>query len=165
MLRRGVILSDLAIIYFTKTGNTKKMAQAIKEGAESKIAKLDLLDINSTDPEKLLDYQAIIVGSPTQYGKLAAPMNEFLLKTGEFKEKMQGKVGGIFTTYGVNIEGAEITVITVVQILLENGMIVPGYNTNNPFGQIVAGAPDDKVLNECNNYGKYMALLTSKLIS
>ncbi len=157
----------VTIIFFSKTGNIKKMAEAIGAGLKNESEKSNHIDVNITDIDKvqtetLVSSNCIIAGAPIHYGKLATPMENFLKESFLNSEVHRGKIGSCFTSYGVDIEGSEIAILTMVQIFLEHGMLVPGFG-DGPLGQFVAGALDEQVLANCNDFGKNIADLTKRL--
>ena len=62
--------------YYSRTGNTKKMAEAIASGVEKEGLNVDVKKVDDIKPADLLDYHAIIFGSPTYYGLMAAEMKK-----------------------------------------------------------------------------------------
>ena len=109
-------MAKLLVVYYSKTGNTKDMAQAVGEGAKNAGADVDVMGVGEIDdPTKLVDYDGIIVGSPTYYGILAAPMKEFLDESIKVHGKLEGKVGGAFSSCGIEGGGSESTVLSILQ--------------------------------------------------
>ncbi|UMZ74150.1 flavodoxin family protein [Natranaerofaba carboxydovora] len=163
-------MANYLILFYTKSGNTKKMANAIYEGIKNTELgasdfNLDLYNIsdNNIVMHELENYDCIIVGAPIHYGKLASPMNDFLESSFENNISLEDKIGGCFTSYGVDIQGAELAILSLVQFFLEQGMIVPGINKEEAFGQIIAGTPDDEILSKCREYGQKIAHLTKSI--
>jgi NAD(P)H dehydrogenase (quinone) len=79
-------------------------------------------------PEELVDYDAIIFGTPTRFGNMAAQMKNFLDQTGSLwlTGKLIGKVGSIFTSAATQRGGHETTILASLPILLHHGMIIVG---------------------------------------
>ena len=108
---------EILIIYDSKTGNTKMMAELVKQGAEKEGVKVRLKKVEDTNPEELLDVQGVIIGSPTYYGLLTAKIKQFLDASVEYHGKLDGKVGAAFASSGVLGGGSETTVISILQCL------------------------------------------------
>ncbi len=71
-------MARILIVYYSQSGNTKKMAEVVAEGIKQEAVEADLKDVKSVEPEELLKYQGIIVGSPTYYGTMAYQLKELL---------------------------------------------------------------------------------------
>ena len=104
-----------------------------------------------------MDYDAIILGTPTRFGNMAAQMKNFLDQTGSlwFTGKLIGKVGSIFTSAATQHGGHETTILASLPVLLHHGMIVVGlpYSAQgqmrldeltggSPYGASTVAAPD-----------------------
>jgi NAD(P)H dehydrogenase (quinone) len=77
---------------------------------------------------ELVDYDAIMIGTPTRYGNMASQMKNFLDQTGAlwFEDKLVGKVGSVFTSTGSQHGGQETTIQSTHTVLLHLGMIIVG---------------------------------------
>ena len=71
-------MAKLLIAYYSKSGNTKKMASLVEEGARDAGASVQVSEAEEVSIDALPNYDAIILGSPTYYGDMAAPMKKFL---------------------------------------------------------------------------------------
>ncbi len=157
-------MAKILVLYYSKTGNTEKMAQAVEEGVkgaggEAVISKVK--DIQ--DPGDLVNYDGIIVGSPTYYGILAAPMKDLLDKSIKVHGKLEGKAGGAFASCGIEGGGSESTVLSLLQALLVHGMVVPGFSKTGHYGPVATGEPDERALSECRQLGERVASLADKI--
>ena len=78
--------------------------------------------------EELADYDAIIFGTPTRFGNMAAPMRAFLDRTGQLwvADALVGKVGSVFTSSATQHGGQESTILTFYPTLLHHGMVIVG---------------------------------------
>ncbi len=87
-------------------------------------------------PEELGDYDAIIFGSPTRFGNMAAQMRNFLDQTGGlwFEGKLVGKLGSVFTSTASQHGGQETTITSFHTTLLHHGMVVVGVPYAIPQG-------------------------------
>ena len=153
----------MLVCYYSRSGNTKRMAELIAEGIEKEGVEVDLKDVGEVDSEKLLDYEGIILGSPTYYGAPAAPIKTLIDDSVKYHGKLNGRVGGAFTS-SANVAGGNETVIMgLLQMLLIHGMIVKGDPKGSHYGPVAVGAPDERAEEECTTYGINMARLTKKL--
>lgn len=156
-------MAKVLIIYFSKTGNTKKMAELVGEGVKNEGLEVALQSVDQTTPEDLLNAQGIIIGSPTYFGTMAAAVKELLDKSVKYFGKMNGKVGAAFSTSGILGGGNETTVLDILKAFLIHGMIIQGETAGGHYGPVAIGAPDDKCRQECLALGKRVAALVKKL--
>lgn len=158
-------MPKILIIYHSRTGNTEKMAQFIYEGAKEENTDVEMKKIEDAKIEDLLKADAIIIGSPTYYGTLSAPVKKLLDDSVKYHGELQGKVGGAFTS-SANIGGGnETTILSILEGLLIHGMIIQGLSSGDHYGPVSIGRPDKRVEKQCREYGKKIAQLTTKIIS
>jgi len=157
-------MKKMVIIYYSRTGNTEEMAGFIAEGAsgrddiEVKVTGVDDFDVNS-----LTEYDCIVMGSPTYYGSMAGALKDLLDRTVKFHGQLDGRVGGAFAS-AANIGGGnETTVCDILNALLVHGMIVQGNPQGDHYGPVSIGKPDNRVKNQCRQYGERLAVLTGKV--
>jgi len=156
-------MAKMLVCYYSKSGNTKRMAEFIANGAKKEGVEVDLKDVEDTGCDELLGYDGIILGSPTYYGTCAAPIKELVDESVKHHGKLDGKVGGAFTSSGNLAGGNETTIINILQMLMIHGMIVKGNSKGGHYGPVAVGAPDDSAQEECMTYGRNMAKLTKRL--
>jgi len=119
-------MSKVLIVYFSKTGNTKKMAEKVAEGIKETGCEFILKSVEETKVDDLLEVDGIIVGSPTYFGLPAAEIKKLFDESIVHFGKLEGKVGGAFTS-SANIGGGnETTILSIYQMMLIHGMIVQG---------------------------------------
>ena len=98
-------------------------------------------------PNELADYDAIIIGAPTRYGRMPGQMAAFLDQTGGLwaKGALNGKVGGAFTSTATQHGGQETTLFSIITNLLHFGMTVVGlpysYQAQMTLDEIVGCSP------------------------
>lgn len=141
-------MSKVLVLYYSTHGHIETMAEAVAEGARSAGARVavkrvpELLppDVAArigakTDqraeiavPDELVDYDAIIIGTPTRFGRLSAQMANFLDQTSGLwaHGKLVGKVGGAFTSTASQHGGVETTLFSVLTSMMHHGMITVG---------------------------------------
>ena len=151
------------VIYYSKTGHTKKMAQAVAQGIRATKVSATLTEVAKAKIEDMLDADAVVLGSPCYYGTMAAEMKAFLDSSVKEHGKLAGKVGGAFSSAGMLGGGSETTVISLLEALLIHGMIVRGHAKIAHYGPVAIGDPDARALDECVKYGKGIGELTLKL--
>jgi NAD(P)H dehydrogenase (quinone) len=145
------------VIYYSRTGNTKRMAEKIAEGAGA-ICK----SVNEVTPKELLDYEAIVIGSPTQYGSMAWEVKKLLDDTAGLHNQLDGKVGGAFSSSGTVGGGSETTILDILHAMLIHGMIIQGEPKNDHYGITSVGFPSEETLNKCLRYGTRIAELCKR---
>jgi len=156
-------MPKVLITYYSRSGNTRKMAEAIFEGARSEGVVTELRKIKETTVDDLLAADAVIMGSPTYFGVMAAPCKALVDESVKYFKKMNGKVGGAFTSSGNIAGGNETTIMSILEAWLIHGMIIPGVCEGNHYGPVAIGEPHENDLEDCKNYGRLVAELTKKL--
>ncbi|NIP88772.1 MAG: flavodoxin family protein, partial [Gammaproteobacteria bacterium] len=101
-----------------------------------------------------LHADAIIMGSPTYYGTMAYQVKKLLDESVKHHGKLEGKVGGAFSSSGMLGGGNETTVRSIIDALLIHGMIVVGSARIAHYGPVAVGDPDAKAKKECQAYGE-----------
>jgi NAD(P)H dehydrogenase (quinone) len=198
-------MSKVLVLYYSMYGHIETMAEAIAEGArkvpgtEVTIKRVpDLvpeevarkagakLDQKApiASPQELPDYDAIIFGTPTRFGNMAAQMRNFLDQTGGLwaKGSLIGKVGSVFASTATQHGGQETTITSFHSTLLHQGMVIVGLpysasgltNMNEisggtPYGATtLAGAdgsrkPSANELDLARFQGEHVARIAAKL--
>lgn len=152
------------VVYDSKTGNTKKMAFAVAEGIrETKGVDANLKRAEETTNEDLLEADGIVVGSPTYYGQMSEKAKALFDRSVEIHGKLEGKVGGAFTSSGGIATGAETTIISILEAMLVHGMVIKGRARSGHYGSASVGEPKERDLESCRELGKMVAKLVLKL--
>ncbi len=199
-------MTKLLVIYYSTYGHVETLSSAIAEGARSvpnvevtvkrvpetmtpEVAKQYGAKLDQAapvaDPKELGNYDAIIFGTPTRFGNMAAQMRNFLDQTGSLwaKGALVGKVGSVFTSTGTG-GGNESTIMSFVNTLMHHGMVYVGLpyacpeladtsevKGGSPWGAAtIAGAdgsrqPSAKELAQARYQGQHVAKLAAKLSS
>lgn len=161
-------MTKVLVLYYSSYTHTETMAKAVAEGAgEVDGVEVTIKRVPETMPEdvaksagvvldqeapvaepgELADYDAIIFGTPTRFGNMAAQMRTFLDQTGPlwFEKKLVGKVGSVFCSTGSQHGGQETTLTSFHITLMHHGMIVVGlpytFEGNMEMGEISGGTP------------------------
>jgi NAD(P)H dehydrogenase (quinone) len=160
-------MAKVLVLYYSSYGHMETMARAIAEGARSAGATVDIKRVPETVPaemakaahfkldqsapvatiEDLPSYDAIIVGSPTRFGRIASQMASFLDQAGGLwmRGALHGKVGGAFTSTATQHGGQEVTLFSIITNLLHFGMTIVGlpysHQGQMTLDEIVGGSP------------------------
>jgi len=153
------------VCYYSRTGNTEKMAIKIAEALNKKGLPADLKKVESLGPDDLLSYDCIIIGSPTYYGTMAWPVKKLLDESVKHHGRLKGKVGGAFTSSGNLAGGNETTVLDILNALLIHGLIVQGDPQGDHYGPVAVGKPDARSYRSCERYAEKLAKLTLRLFN
>jgi len=154
------------IMYYSKSGNTKKLAMDIAKGVkEVEDVECILKSVSEVAKEDFVLSDGIIVGSPVYFGSMAAEVKEVLDRFVVVRKKMGDKIGAAFTTSGDESGGKETTLISIIQALLIYGMIIVGdpLDATGHYGVSCVGSPDRKTSKNAEKLGKRVALLVKKL--
>lgn len=156
-------MARILIVYYSSTGNTENMAEVIQKGAESEGVETVCKRVEETTADELLEYDAIIIGSPTYYGSMSWEIKKLLDESVKFHGKLQGKVGAAFTS-SANIGGGnETTIMDILKALLIHGMVIEGDANGDHYGPVSIGAPDKRSESQCRKLGQKVAKLAKKL--
>jgi flavorubredoxin len=139
-------MPKVLVIYYSRSGNTEKMANAVAEGAKS-IQNIDV-DLNyHIKPEELTNYDAVLVGAPTYRAEMPIDFKNLFEEASTKKINLKGKIGSAFGSYGWSGEAPQ----AVNEILkkFEMQVIEPPIRAKYK--------PDQQVLDACIDLGKRVA--------
>jgi NAD(P)H dehydrogenase (quinone) len=156
-------MSRVLIVYYSRSGNTKKMAELIKSGVEKEKVEVILKDVNSAKVGDLLEADAIIMGSPVYYGSMAAPLKQLLDDSVVNHGDLDGKIGGAFSSSANIAGGNETTILDILNAMLIHGMIIQGDPQGDHYGPVSIGKPEQRAEKECVRFGQRIAKLTKKV--
>ncbi len=160
-------MAKVLVLYYSSYGHIETMANAIAEGARSAGATVDVKRVPETAPEavakaahfkldqaapiaridELADYDAIIVGTGTRFGRLSSQMASFLDQAGGLwmRGALHGKVGAAFASSATQHGGQETTLFSLITNLLHFGMVVVGlpysFQGQMKLDEITGGSP------------------------
>jgi len=156
-------MAKILVTYHSRTGNTKAMAEYVAEGAVGAGTEVTLKPVLDVKAQQLLDYDGIIIGSPTYYGGMASEVKDLIDKSVRFHGQFTGKVGGAFAS-SANIGGGnETTAMGIIQAMLIHGMVVQGTAAGDHYGPVSINAPDERAKTQSQALGKRVAELVVKL--
>jgi len=157
-------MATVIVTYFSVTGNTKALAEAVVEGVRSVDGvTCELKPVAEMSNEDWLEADGTIVGSPTYFGQMAAEVKALFDETAKIYGKLEGKVGAAFTTSGGAGCGHELTNMSIVTAMLVSGMVVQGTTKGPHFGPFAVGEPGGADLAKARDLGIRVANLTLKL--
>jgi NAD(P)H dehydrogenase (quinone) len=151
------------IIYYSRSGTTKKMAEIIYDEIKNKGVVVDIFSVEKINPKQLLDYDGIIIGSPTYYGTLAAQIKELLDKSVSFHGELDGKLGMAFSSAANIAGGNETTILSIIEAMLIHGMIVQGDPHGDHYGPVAIGKVDKRCEDNCKRMALRFAELLGKI--
>jgi NAD(P)H dehydrogenase (quinone) len=161
-------MTKVLVLYYSSYGHIEAMAAAVAEGAGSvpgttvsvkrvpelvpeAVAEASGMKTDQrapiATPDELAEYDAIIFGTPTRFGNMAAQMRNFLDQTGGlwFANALVGKVGSVFVSTASQHGGQETTITSFHTTLLHHGMVIVGlpytFAGNSEMGEISGGTP------------------------
>ena len=153
----------VVIIYYSRGGTTKKMAEVISEEIKNKGLDVDTFLVDEVKPAQLLEYDGIIIGSPTYYGTLAAQIKGLLDESVAFHGKLDGKVGAAFSS-AANIGGGnETTVLSILEAMLIHGMVIQGDPRGDHYGPVAIAKVDARCQDNCKRLAERFVGLLKKL--
>jgi len=159
-------MNKIVVLYDSRSGNTKKMAELVRDGALSLAeTEVRILSVSEASAEDIFWCDGIAVGSPTYVGLVSAEMKAFW--DGLVKKawcKIDGKIGCAFSSSGGRGGGAEIVCQSIATIMLNFGMLVfgipdytgPGQTLH--YGAIASGQPEEGAESDaCVRLGRRLA--------
>ena len=156
-------MAKALVIYYSRSGNTKKMAESVAEGIKKEGLEVAIKEVKDVGADELLKYEAIVIGSPTYYGTMAAEIKKLLDESVKFHGKLEGKVGAAFSS-SANIGGGnETTILDVLNAMLIHGMIIQGDSQGDHYGPVAIDAPDSRATKQCLRLGSRVAKLVKRL--
>ncbi|MEA3151444.1 MAG: hypothetical protein QOD56_2383 [Gammaproteobacteria bacterium] len=160
-------MAKVLVLYYSSYGHVETLANAIAEGARAagaavavkrvpetaplEVAKAAYFKLDQSAPiatiDELADYDAIIVGCPTRFGRMPSQMASFLDQAGGLwmRGVLNGKVGGAFTSTATQHGGQEVTLFSIITNLMHFGMTIVGLPYSHQgmmtLDEIVGGSP------------------------
>ena len=160
-------MARVLVLYYSAYGHIETMANAVAEGAREGGASVDIKRVPELVPEDvarksffkvdqkapiakiedLANYDAIVVGAGTRFGRLASQMGNFLDQAGGLwmRGALHGKVGGAFTCSATQHGGQETTLFSIITNLLHFGMVIVGLDYGHAgqmtLSEITGGSP------------------------
>ena len=160
-------MSKVLVLYYSPYGHIEALANAVAEGARETGAKVDVKRVPETVPaeiakahhfkldqaapiatiDDLANYDAIVIGTGTRFGRISSQMATFLDQAGSLwmRGALHGKVGGAFSASGTQHGGQEATLFTIIANMLHFGMLIVGLDYGHTgqmtLDEITGGSP------------------------
>jgi NAD(P)H dehydrogenase (quinone) len=160
-------MPKVLVLYYSAYGHIEQMAEAVAEGARSAGAEVDVKRVPDLVPadvakaahykvdqaapvatiDELANYDAIVIGVGTRFGRMASQMGNFLDQAGSLwaRGALHGKVGGAFTSSATQHGGQETTLFSIITNLLHFGMVIVGLDYGHAgqmtLDEITGGSP------------------------
>lgn len=160
-------MTKVLVLYYSSYGHIETMAGAVAEGVRAAGAEATVKRVPELVPEEvarsshyklhqaapvakpgeLVEYDAVIVGTGTRYGRMTSQIANFWDQTGGLwaQGKLIGKVGAAFTSTGSQHGGQETTLMGIHTMLLHHGMVIVGlpysFQGQMRMDEVVGGAP------------------------
>ena len=156
---RGFDMHKLAIIYHSAHGHTEHIARQVREGALTVPGtEVDLLRAEEVAraPERLLRYDAFVLGSPTYLGGVSAPFKSFMDATGRLwrTQQLKGRLAAGFTVSSLPSGDKQSTLLSMFVFAMQHGMLWVG---NPILPEQHAGVPYDEAANRLGSWSGLMA--------
>ena len=199
-------MTKVLVLYYSSYGHIETMANAVAEGVRATGAEVDIKRVPELVPEEvarashykvdqaapiaraadLVEYDAIIVGTGTRYGRMTSQMANFWDQTGGLwaQGKLIGKVGAAFTSTASQHGGQETTLMGIHTNLLHHGMVIVGLpyslqgqlkldevTGGSPYGATTIAAgdgsrqPTENELEGARFLGRHVAQIAAKLVA
>lgn len=157
---------QILVLYYSKGGNTRKLAESIAKGVEQVEGVTALL--KKTDTVTSSDFirsEGVIAGSPVYFGGMAAPLKKVFDDFVGVRKKMENKIGAAFATSGDPSGGKETTMMSILQAFLIYGMVIVGdpLSATGHYGVSCVGSPDGQTVDYGMMMGQRVAELARKL--
>jgi len=159
---------QVLVLYYSKGGNTRKLAEQIAEGIKAVEGVEPLLKTaQEVTKDDFVNSTGVVAGSPVYFGVMAWDLKKVFDEFIGIRKKMENKVGAVFATSADPSGGKETTMMSIFQCLLIYGMIVVGdpLDATGHYGVACVGAPDEKAAANARKLGKRVAELCKKLHS
>jgi NAD(P)H dehydrogenase (quinone) len=160
-------MAKVLVLYYSSYGHIETMAKAVAEGAREAGATVDIKRVPETAPldvaknahfkldqdapvatiAELADYDAIVIGTGTRFGRMTSQMASFLDQAGGLwaRGALNGKVGGAFTSTATQHGGQETTLFSIITNLLHFGMVIVGLDYGHAgqmkIDEVTGGSP------------------------
>lgn len=158
-------MAKVLISYYSKGGNTRKMADMLAKGLEAQGVEVVLKKVAETTPADMAAADGILLGSPCYFGNMATPMKELVDQSIQVfgKGELVGKPAGAFVSTGGIGGCGEVALMSLVTAMMIHGMVAMGSRKGGHLGPLAIGEPDERVVNECQMYAELFANLVKKL--
>ena len=122
----------LSIIYFSKTGKTRTMAEEVQKGMKTvENIEVRIFDVDHVDYDYIKESRAVVFGTPTYYANTCWQLKKWFDES--WNCNLDGKIGGVFATANFPQGGADTAILTIINHLMVKGMLV--YSGGSALGE------------------------------
>ena len=151
------------IVYYSRGGTVKQMAHIIGEEIKKTGIEVNIVFSPNINTKDLLDYDGIIIGSPTYYGTMASEVKRLLDNTVSVHGKLNSKVGGAFSSSNNIAGGNETTILSILGAMLIHGMIIQGDPQGDHYGPVAIAKIDARCEENCRRFGRRFSTLIKRI--
>jgi flavorubredoxin len=142
-----MLVPKILVLYYSRTGNTEKMAEAIAEGARN-VQDVEVELTYQATPEMLQSFDAIVVGMPTYHHDMTIDVKRLFEEAAVKNINLKGKIGAAFGSYGWSGEAPKL-VLEIMKNRFEMNVIEP------PL--LIKYTPDQAAIEKCRDFGRKIA--------
>jgi NAD(P)H dehydrogenase (quinone) len=160
------IKMQVLVMYYSRSGNTKTLAEEIGKGVEQVEGVSALIkSVSEITKDDFVNSAGIIAGSPVYFGVMAAELKQIFDKFVGVRKKMGDKVGAAFTTSANPTGGKETTMFSIIQAMMIYGMVIVGdpLDATGHYGIACTGKPDQDTIINAHKLGCRVARLAKKI--
>jgi len=156
---------QVLVLYYSKGGNTKKLAEEIAKGVSATGIEAVLRTTEEVSKDDFRNSAGIIAGSPVYFGVMAAQLKKVFDDFVSLRRDMENKVGAAFATGNHHTGGKETTIFSILQCMMIYGMIIVGdpMDASGHYGVACCKEPDETAAQDAFKLGKRVAELCAKL--
>jgi NAD(P)H dehydrogenase (quinone) len=156
-------MKKVLVVYYSRSGNTEKMAKMIADELSKKNISVDLKKVEEIEIDSLPNYDGYIIGSPNYFGTMAAEVKKFIDESVKYYRKIEGKLVAAFTSTGMIGGGGETVCLDILKAFLIHGCLCLGFTRLGHYGPVSIGKPDERVSKEIkemtNKYAEILNIL------
>jgi len=153
-------MKKVLVAYYSRSGNTEKMAKMIADELSQKNISVDLKRVEEIEIDSLPNYDGYIIGSPNYFGTMAAEVKKFIDESVKYYRKIEGKLVAAFTSTGMIGGGGETVCLDILKAFLIHGCLCLGFTRLGHYGPVSIGKPDERVSKEIKEMvNKYAEIL------
>jgi len=156
---------QVLVLYYSKSGNTKRLAEHVASGVEKAGLKAVLRSTEEVKQEDFLEASGIVAGSPVYFGVMAWQLKKVFDEFVSVRRKMENKVGAVFASGGHHSGGKETTMFSIIQCMMIYGMLIAGdpMSASGHYGVASLGPPDLDAAGDAEKLGTRVAELCRKM--
>jgi NAD(P)H dehydrogenase (quinone) len=152
-------------VYYSRTGNTKAMAEIIADAAGKEGAGVRLKEVADASNDDLIWADGIVIGSPVYFGLPSSEIKKFIDDSINVRRQLENKVGAAFVSSGHRAGGRETAIMALLGAFIVHGMVVCGdpISSGGHYGAVASGSPDERCTQECIGLARKVVMIATKL--